>query len=146
MASSAKRKTRPARDTELGTILKARRAVDKLSQRGAAELVGVEHSTISELERGIRDAEWETLIKISEGLGIPLEDLIRASAKDAGIDVSLRSDHALALALTARAAAFPDLAKVLRRLEATDPKTYQSFLMMFDVFERQNAQDDVTPP
>jgi len=142
ITSVSKKQQIPPRETELGKLLRAKRNQDGLNLRAAAELIDFDHGGLSELENGKRTPDWETLVKIHDGLKIPLEDLVRAAAKDKGVKVSDRSDQELASALTDRAAAFPDLQKVLRRLEKTDPKGYRSFLLMLDVYDRQNEQDD----
>jgi transcriptional regulator with XRE-family HTH domain len=137
---SKKQQDRTPRETEIGKIVRAKRQLDNLSLRAAADLIDFEHSGLSDIENGLRSPGWETLVKIHEGLKIPLEDLIRAAAKDARVKMSDRSDRELASALTARAEAFPDLLKVLQRLERADPAKYRMFLKMFDVFEQSDDQ------
>lgn len=127
--------------SELGKLLRAKRLLDKLTVGEAAERIGFGKSGLSDLENGKRNPDWETLLKISDKLGIALDDLIRAVAKDRNVTIAPRTDQELINALNARAAAFPDLQKLLRSLEKADPANYRSFLKMFEVFD----QDDDPP-
>ena len=141
MTTVAKNK-KPARETELGTLLRAKRAADDLNVRDVAELIDLSISGVSELENGKRTPEMDTIVNIHEGLKIPLEDLLRAVAKDKGVEIPERTDQGIVTALNDRAAAFPDLWKILRRLERTDPAQYHLLVRMLQVFE----QDDEPPP
>lgn len=143
---SKKQQDRAPKKTELGKLLRAKRRQDGLTLRDAAERIDFDHGGLSEIENGLRTPDWETLVKIHDGLKIPLDDLLRAAAKDKGVDVPERSDQELVAALTDRSAAFPDLLKVLRRLEKANPKGYRWFLRAFDVFEAEGEQDDEDPP
>lgn len=132
-----------ATKSELGKKMRAKRAAEGWTVRDAAQRIGIAGSGISDLENGNRSPDWETLIKIHEGTGIPLDDLVRAAAADWNVKITERSDPEIIRALDARTAAFPDLIPVLRRLERADPAKYRSFLKMFDVFDQD---DDALPP
>lgn len=133
---------RTPRETHLGKLIRDKRTADNLSLRQAAGVIGIEHSGLSELERGLRQADFETLVKIHEGLGIPLEEVARTAARDRGVDVPEGEEayKTLALSLAARAESFPDLKKILDRLSTSDPARYRAFLVMFDVWDRQDGQ------
>jgi len=47
-----------------------------LTQKELAELIGVKPSTISNYEIGLRSPQGKIAIKLSEILGIPLEEII----------------------------------------------------------------------
>lgn len=143
-ATAPKKEEQP---TEFGTLIKIKRAVDKLTLRGAARQIGIEHSGLSELERGMRRPDFETIAKVSDGLGIPLGELARAAAIDLKIrPAASEEDYKdLALSLSARAEMFPDLRKILGHLAKTDPERYRAFLVMFQMWEQQDAQDDANP-
>jgi transcriptional regulator with XRE-family HTH domain len=131
------------RPTEFGALIKAKRKLDKLSLRRAAAAIGIEHSGLSELERGMRRPDFETIAKVNEGLGIPLDELAVAVAHDQGhkpvtTEEALRQ---LAGSLTARAQMYPDLRKILDHLNKTDPDRYRAFLVMFQVWDQENGQD-----
>lgn len=137
-----KQKKQAIKDSELGKVMRAKRKVDKLTVRAAADMIGMGNGGVSELENGKRSPDWDTLVKIHEGLAIPIEDLVRAAAKDRGVIIAPRTDNEIVNALNARSVAFPDLKQVLRSLEKADPSQYRSFLKMFDVFD----QSDDPPP
>jgi len=131
----------PQRKTELGELLTAKRKAAGLTLRQAAERVGVGHSTLSDLEKGVGGAEFETLVGIHRGYGVPLEELVRIAARDAGAELPAAPTGYVdrAASLAARAEAFPDLAQILDRLAKVDPAGYRAFLLMLELWERQNG-------
>ena len=135
----SKKQQPPARITELGTVLRAARGARTLRQ--AAASIGIEHSTLSDLEHGRRRPDLETLVGIHRGYGLPIEELMRMVARDAGLD--LPADpipyRDLAARLAARSIVIPDLGKVLARLADSDPAAYRSVLLMLDLWDRQNG-------
>ena len=62
----------------LGTILYERRTELGLNQRQLAARAGISNSTISKIEQKRLSPTLETLSKISEGLDLPLPELILA--------------------------------------------------------------------
>lgn len=92
----------------------------------------------------MRDPDFETIAKISSGLGIPLEELSRAAAIDLKIQPAVTEEDykELAVSLSARAQMFPDLRKILDHLARTDPDRYRAFLVMFQVWATEDEQGD----
>lgn len=137
-----KRATRVRRSTEVGALLRAKRRSEGWSVREAAERIGVEGGTLSDLENGIRRPEFETLVGIHRAYGVPLEELVRMAARDANIELppALTVHRDRAASLAARAEAFPELAQILDRLSAVDPDGYKAFLMMLELWDRMNGQ------
>lgn len=146
MIVSKKRQKREPRPTEFGRIVRAKREADNLTLREAAEQIGIEAGTLSDLENGHRPPEFETVIKVHEGLGLPVDDLVRAVAHDKGLRMRERTDQELANVLVDRAGAFPDLQKVLKRLPVANPEMYRSFLRLLDVFDQESRQDGEGQP
>lgn len=138
------KKRADVRPTELGALLRAKRKAEGWSQRVAGERIGIEHSGLSELERGLRRPDFETLVGIHQAYDVPLEELVRMAARDAGLKLSpgLTVYRDRATSLAARAESFPDLAKILDRLLVADPDGYRAFLLMLEFSERQNERDD----
>ena len=60
-----------------GTKLKALRKERALSQRDLAHTSGVGPVTISELERGVREAQPRTIRKLAEALGVEPKELMK---------------------------------------------------------------------
>ena len=131
-----------ARSTELGTALSAMRKREALTLREAAERIGVEHSTLSDLEHGKRRPDLETLVGIHRGYGYPLEELVRMAARDAALDLPVEPSpyRDLAARLAARSVVFPDLGKILGRLADSDPAAHRAFLLMLDLWDRQDDE------
>jgi transcriptional regulator with XRE-family HTH domain len=73
----------------LGTALRAIRAERQLTQSDLARLAGVSPSAISQAERGQRGLSLETLLALTERLGITLDELLRGEA-DAGYRLARR--------------------------------------------------------
>ena len=59
-----------------GNILREAREARHISQRKLAEISKVNHKTISNIEIGKTDPDFETLRKLAEGLGIPQSELL----------------------------------------------------------------------
>lgn len=57
---------------ELGELIKHRRNVLGLTVRGLSELVGVSKTTISEIERGLRNPTFEVLQNIFKYLNLEM--------------------------------------------------------------------------
>ncbi len=148
MSMKMQARKREPKQTELGALLRAKREAEHLSMRDAAERIGIEHGSLSDLENGLRRPEFETLVGIHRGYNVPLEELVRIAARDAGLKLppGLTTHRDRAASIAARAEAFPDLAKILDRLSASDPKTYRIFLLMMDVWDLQNGQADEAQP
>lgn len=58
--------------------LRVLRAEQAMTLTEAAQRIGISRDTLSDLERGIRHPHVGTLAKVSEGYGVPAEDLIRS--------------------------------------------------------------------
>lgn len=133
-----KRSPRVHKATEVGSLLRAKRRQEGWSVREAAAMIGIEGGSLSDLEHGIRRPEFETLVGVHRAYGVPLEELVRMAARDAGIDlppsVMIYRDRAAALA--ARAEAFPELGRILDRLSTVDPEGYRAFLLMLELADR----------
>ena len=67
---------------DFGTVLRENRRLSGLSQRQLAEKVGVDFSYISKLENGRQPPPAaETVARLAEVLGCPVEDLLSAAKK-----------------------------------------------------------------
>lgn len=128
--------------TELGALLREKRTIEGWSLRDAAGRIGVEHSTLSDLERGNRRPEFETLVGIAVAYDVPIEELVRIAARDAGIALPAepRPYRDLSDRLAARSVAFPDLATILDRLAGANPEAYRAFLLILDLWDQQRGQ------
>lgn len=137
-----KRAPRPSQPTELGDVLVATRKRLKWNQRKAAKEIGIEHSGLSEIERGLRRPNFETLVGIHNAYGLPLEEVVRMAARDAKLPLPAEPTpyRDLAARIAARSVVFPDLAKILDRLANSDPGAYRSFLLMLDLWDRQDGE------
>lgn len=137
-----KRAPRVRRPTEIGALLRAKRRSEGWSVREAGERIGIEGGTLSDLENGIRRPEFESLVGIHRAYGVPLEELVRMAARDAGIELppALTVYRDRAASLAARAETFPDLARILDRLSAVDPEGYRAFLLMLELWDRLGGQ------
>jgi transcriptional regulator with XRE-family HTH domain len=83
--------------TDFGSILREKRRASGLSQRLLAEKVGVDFSYISKLENGRLPAPAaETVARLAEVLGCPVEDLLAAAKKmPAGLNETVGQPAAL---------------------------------------------------
>lgn len=67
---------------DFGTVLRENQRLSGLSQRQLAEKVGVDFSYISKLENGRQPPPAaETVARLAEVLGCPVEDLLSAAKK-----------------------------------------------------------------
>lgn len=62
----------------VGSRVRAIRQARKFTQRELADLAGVYHTTISELERSVTVPSIKTLEKIATALGISVAELLQA--------------------------------------------------------------------
>jgi len=62
----------------LGKAIRFLREESGMTQKGLAERSGVSASWISRIEHGEVDPTWNTIARISEGLGIPMESVAKA--------------------------------------------------------------------
>ncbi len=133
-----KKQGRVPGSNEFGKLIRDKRRSERLSIRDAAERIDIGHGGLSELERGLRTPDFETIAKFNSNLGIPLDELARAAARDLGFQPATTEEafQALAASLTARAQMYPDLRKILDHLATADPDRYQAFLVMFETFQR----------
>jgi transcriptional regulator with XRE-family HTH domain len=140
--SVAKRK--PARETEISKLIRPKRKAEGWNIRDAAGRIGIKHGTLSDLENGRTTPSFETLVGIHTAYNLPIGELARAAALDLGIQPANDEEtyRQLALSLSARAQAFPDLQEILDHLAKTDPAQYRAFLVMFQTWERVDEQGD----
>jgi transcriptional regulator with XRE-family HTH domain len=142
-AVGTKRTLKSPRSTELGRLILDKRKLDSLTLRQAAEAIGIEHSSLSEIERGLRSPDFETIVKISDGLKVPLDELARSAAHDLGYSPPDTEEayKTLAVSLSTRAEMYPDLRRILDHLAKTDPVRYRAFLVMFETWRREDEQN-----
>lgn len=62
--------------TELGTLMRAKRAELKISQQQLANKLGVDRTFISHIENGRKKPTEQMLFRILNALGIPLTDIL----------------------------------------------------------------------
>lgn len=60
----------------IGERIKRLRNAKPMTQAALAELVGMQRSDLSDLERGQHDPRFEKLRRIARGLGVPLAELV----------------------------------------------------------------------
>jgi transcriptional regulator with XRE-family HTH domain len=102
--------------SRLPTLIKAKRRKEGLGLRSAAEASGVSPSTLSRLERGISPSlpDTETLTKISNWLGVSLEDiLVQNKPNKTSEDPALSTVEAIEIYLRADKNLTPETAKAL---------------------------------
>lgn len=63
--------------TVLGEVIRAERDRRGLSQEALADLSGLSRTHVGEIERGEVGLSFSTLEAVSEGLGMPLSEIIR---------------------------------------------------------------------
>jgi transcriptional regulator with XRE-family HTH domain len=66
----------------MGSKIKEYRKVMNLTTKELGELSGTAQSTISEIERGNRSIQVESLAKICKALGVTLSDVLPIDSKD----------------------------------------------------------------
>ena len=54
-----------------------------LTQKEVADAAGIAPNYLSQIEHGIREGKGETLLKLAQTLGVPLEWFYRSSSKEA---------------------------------------------------------------
>lgn len=59
----------------LGRAIEELRREAGLTQEGLAERVGTEFNRIGELERGATDCKFSTLLRVAQGLDVPLDEI-----------------------------------------------------------------------
>ena len=69
-------KERIAVCSEVAKLLKAQREKSQLSMTALAAKAGLSQQMVSYVERGIRNPTLETLLRITEALGVPLGKMI----------------------------------------------------------------------
>jgi HTH-type transcriptional regulator / antitoxin HipB len=57
---------------QAGTVLKARRAARKISQKQLGEMTGTAQSTISDIENGVVSVSLDVYLRLLEALGAEL--------------------------------------------------------------------------
>ena len=57
---------------QAGTVLKARRAARKISQKQLGEMTGTAQSTISDIENGVVSVSLDVYLRLLEALGTEL--------------------------------------------------------------------------
>lgn len=68
-------KPRSEAHAALGQAVEELRREAGLTQEGLAELVGTEFNRIGELERGVTDPRFTTLLRIARGLEVTLDEI-----------------------------------------------------------------------
>lgn len=120
--------------TAFGRYLREQRIAAKKSLRAVAELVGVTHVYLGEVERGVRGPlkreRWAALIAAVPG--ITVEGLERAAATTRPVRLALDDDHPK----------YRDLGVALaRRIERKDLDDNQ-LRALLDILSRQVGEDD----
>ena len=69
--------------SEIARLLKAERLRQKLSLNVVSERAGLNRQTVSFIEQEERTPTVDTLLRLTEVLGIKLEDLVRKARKSA---------------------------------------------------------------
>lgn len=123
----------------LGEFLRAKRRAEHLSLRDAAEEIDVSHSTLSEIERGLRRPDLETLVGISEAYGVPLDTIVRMAAHDAGLwkketPLALRPGERAAI-LAGLAETFPALSLIVDHLTSLPPEHFRAVLVYMQLLD-----------
>jgi transcriptional regulator with XRE-family HTH domain len=67
-----------APDKRLAVVLARLRDELGMSQEDLAYAAGVSIGAVSRIERGLNDPQWTTVLKIAEGLGVPLGEIVDA--------------------------------------------------------------------
>lgn len=61
----------------LGRAVRAIRDEKKISQVQLAEATGLAQAWISQIERGRRNPSWSNVLRLAEGLGVRLSELVK---------------------------------------------------------------------
>lgn len=70
-------KPRSAASAALGRVLQELRREAGLTQEQVAERIGTDFTQIGHLERGTTDPRFSTLLRLSQGLDVRLEEIVR---------------------------------------------------------------------
>lgn len=62
---------------KVGSRIRSLRRVRGLTLRGFGMMIGMDRSYLSGVENGKRNATVDTLVRIADGLDVPLEELFR---------------------------------------------------------------------
>jgi len=106
----------------LATRLRVLRARKGLNLTDAAHRIGVTRHTLASLEKGGQEPHFDTLAKLAEGYGVPVEDLLVGSESGAKSGVGSEADPELRAAAeqAPRAGRLVDLSQVREWLSAQD--------------------------
>lgn len=69
--------------TEIGYQLKRERGDQGLSQRDLCKKSDVSRAAISRVENGNAESKFETIVKITNALGVDFSDLVQAAEQEA---------------------------------------------------------------
>lgn len=83
MPPRRKAKPRSPAHAALGRAVEELRREANLTQESLAERVGTEFNRIGELERGVTDARFSTLLRTAEGLNVSLAEIARRFERNA---------------------------------------------------------------
>ena len=72
----------PDDQERLGRVIQRIRAAKGISQEGLAALADVERSFVGRIERGESNPSFEVLLRLANGLSMPLSELIQAYESD----------------------------------------------------------------
>jgi HTH-type transcriptional regulator/antitoxin HipB len=67
---------------QAGTVLRARRAALKISQKQLSEMTGTAQSTISDIENGVVSVSLDVYLRLLEALGAELSATDRLTDRD----------------------------------------------------------------
>ena len=67
---------------QAGTVLRARRAARKISQKQLGEMTGTAQSTISDIENGVVSVSLDVYLRLLEALGAELSAADRLADRD----------------------------------------------------------------
>jgi len=67
---------------QAGTVLRARRAAQKISQKQLGEMTGTAQSTISDIENGVVSVSLDVYLRLLEALGAELSAADRLADRD----------------------------------------------------------------
>jgi HTH-type transcriptional regulator / antitoxin HipB len=67
---------------QAGSVLRARRAAQKISQKQLGEMTGTAQSTISDIENGVVSVSLDVYLRLLEALGAELSAADRLTDRD----------------------------------------------------------------
>lgn len=115
---------------ELGSFLFQWRQRNTLSMREAAERIGVSSSTLSDLEKGKRRADIETLFGIAEAMDLPLQEI---AAKAGYESKRSRNAHDRAERMTSVIDAMPQMGAIADALPTFSPDELDTVLTVIEL-------------